>query len=464
MKVAAVMTELFPFYRNTKFANDMHQLTFVKKNIEYQPIIPMFERVKLKAAKVIYTDKETSVSVFQETFPNSNRTVYIFKPKNKYFDFEAEDADENIVLFSKAIVNYLQDSDYSIVHCFNEETALIPFMIKNNPKTNRIKSVFTFTNFNPQHHEFLPEIKTSDSYLESILAEIGVIELFKLGIVFADKITTTSKNYANEILSEEFGLGLESFFLQRSKDLYGIMNGVNYKIWNPSKDKYIARNYSADELGEKIRNKDVLIKELGLPDKKWPLIIFGGRLEYRKGIDLVINCLPELSKLKINLVIYGTGEEEYQIRLKEMIGRFPNVFIKIDFNEQIAHKLLAGADFILLPTRVEPGGVSHLYALKYGVIPIARRVGGLLDAIVEQVSVNNMVNGNSLSSANNKNFNGFLFTSYYENSLIDIIREAAEVYYDKKIFRKYIYNAMQADWSWKQSFIQYLEVYRKCFE
>jgi len=450
MKTLMVLPEISPFVRTGRLADTLNHLIFNMSKEKPVLILPHYKEVKIKAGKIIWESSISKTQIHESLFPDSDDKILFIKPQKGYFHFLTNaDYPEEIFNFSATVTEFLKErKEFRLVHCHNWQTALIPLLIKNDPELENIRTLFTFHSLYQPAVFPIEDMRKINSMLREEIKLLGSTELIKLGIVFADALSTTSKQYTEDILSEEYGNGFESFLQLRKNDLYGIMNGVRYGYWNPEKDHFIKEKYSKEDLTGKRADKIELQKIFNLPVNDHPLFCFGGRLKYRKGIDLVIDCLEELSEMKIQLLLCGTGEEEYHFRLRELENKYDNIRIKLDFNEEMAHKILAGADFMLLPTRYEAGGISHLYALKYGTIPVARKTGGLVDAIFDQTY--------GMDKAN-----GFLFSSYYENSLISIIQEAADVYNDKALFVKYIRNAMNEDWSWKVAVKQYKDLYRK---
>jgi starch synthase len=279
----------------------------------------------------------------------------------------------------------------------------------------------------------------------------GKISFMKAGIVFADIINTVSETYSQEIQTVEFGYGLEGMLRARKKDLYGVLNGADYGEWNPATDKFIASTYSFENLAGKLKCKQDLLKAFNLPEEiiSFPLLGVISRLADQKGFDLLAQIMDELMKMNLGFVLLGTGDEKYH-ELFTLIGKkYPKkTGIKIAYDNTLAHKIEAGCDMFLMPSRYEPCGLNQIYSLKYGTIPIARATGGLDDTIQE------------FNPASGKG-TGFKFKQYDANKLLKTIKNALTLYNDKGKWKKLTQNAMGADFSWKISAKKYVELYRK---
>jgi starch synthase len=238
-------------------------------------------------------------------------------------------------------------------------------------------------------------------------------------------------------------MGLENDLKKRKKDLFGILNGIDTEVFDPEKDPYLKRNYSAKNFERKIENKLELQKILKLKvDQKIPLFSFIGRLDFQKGIPLLINVLPFFKKLNSQVVILGKGEKKFEEILKEISKKYPNVSIQIKFDLVLAQKIYGGADFILMPSLFEPCGLVQMIAQKYGTIPIARKTGGLSDTIEDGKT-------------------GFLFEKYNTFEFLKAIKRGIFAFKDKSIWKKMVKRAMEKDFSWKKSAKKYLSLYKK---
>jgi starch synthase len=278
----------------------------------------------------------------------------------------------------------------------------------------------------------------------------GKISLLKAGIVYSDAITTVSPAYANEIQTAEYGMGMEGILRHRRAHLQGILNGVDYSLWDPSRDPHIPEYYSPRKVASKQACKEALIQETGLDPTlgKRPLLGMVSRLDVQKGLDLLVQILDDILSLDVGLVILGSGDAQIQQAIQQAAQRYPGrISLKTGFDEPLAHRIMAGADIFLIPSRYEPCGLTQMYALKYGTVPVVRATGGLDDTIVPFIS-------------RTGRGNGFKFRPYEAAAFLKAIREAVALFTDLKAWRKLMANGMKADFSWEQSAQKYLELYK----
>ena len=276
------------------------------------------------------------------------------------------------------------------------------------------------------------------------------LNLLKAGIVYSDKVTTVSPQYAKEIQTKQFGCGLEGVLGERYDEVTGILNGLDHDIWNPKTDGFIAEKYSAEDFGDaKLTNKMQLQKELYLDVRDdVPLLGFVGRLSHQKGLDLIIETLDDLVKMDIQMVFLGLGDEQYQKKLKEAAALYSdNIAVCLDFNEPLGHQIYAGSDLFLMPSQFEPCGLSQMISLYYGTIPVVYKTGGLADTVKSFGPMN-------------KDGNGFVFTNYSSASFLKVIQKAIKVFRNEKEFDHLRKNAFRCDFSWEKSARIYQEIYR----
>lgn len=368
---------------------------------------------------------------------------------------------EKYAYFSKAALSILPIIDFrpDIIHCHDWQTGLIPVYLKerfhDGDFFRSIKSVITIHNlkfqgkWSPntvQNITGLPwHYFTSDK-----LEAYGDANLLKGGLVYADAITTVSNTYAEEIKTQFYGEGLDGLLRARSGDLRGILNGIDYEEFNPQTDKHIAYPYNAMNFRkEKIKNKRALQKELGLKqDDKKMMIGLVSRLTDQKGLDLIAYIMDELCQDDIQLVVLGTGEERYENCFRHFDWKYSDkVSANIYYSDPLSHKIYASCDAFLMPSLFEPCGLSQLMSLRYGTVPIVRETGGLKDTVQPY---------NEYESTGT----GFSFTNYNAHEMLNTIRYAEHIYYDKKReWNKIVDRAMAADFSWKVSAAKYQEMY-----
>ncbi len=315
-----------------------------------------------------------------------------------------------------------------------------------------VKTVFTIHNLRYQG-QFDPSIMQvialpQEAYGVNGIEFHGAVSYMKSALFFSDHITTVSRTYAQEIQTPEFGYGMEGLLQARAEDLYGIVNGIDYGIWNPETDRLIAQNYSIDSLDRKMANKRALQREMGLPvDDDAPLLGFVGRLTEQKGVDLIAENLQYIMSAGAQIVFLGTGDKRLEDFLKELSSSHARISARIMYNEEIAHRIIAGCDMFLMPSRFEPCGLTQMYALRYGTLPIVRRTGGLNDTVTDL---------NEKEGAD-----GVVFDVPVPQALGKAIGRAITAWKDKNEWRQLQQNAMKKDFGWDRSAQEYIKIYRK---
>jgi starch synthase len=276
----------------------------------------------------------------------------------------------------------------------------------------------------------------------------GKVNLLKGGIVFSDFITTVSRKYAEEIQTPEFGCGLEGVLGSRRDCLRGILNGVDYKAWNPATDKLIPARYSAKNTRGKIACKKALLQRMGVrqPVLDRPLVGIVSRFAPQKGFDLIAEIAEQLVALDLYIVALGTGDPVYEELFRSMAATYPDKFlVAVAYDNTLAHQIEAGSDMFLMPSRYEPCGLNQIYSLKYGTVPIVRATGGLDDTI---------------EAFDGRAGTGFKFAEYTGVALLMAIEQAIAAYHQPEVWQQLVYNGMREDFSWGRSAKQYLEIYQ----
>jgi starch synthase len=276
----------------------------------------------------------------------------------------------------------------------------------------------------------------------------GQLNCLKAGIAFADVITTVSPRYAREIMTEEFGCGLDGLMRRRQDRLYGILNGVDYDEWNTTQNRFLKHPYSAARLAGKGKNKADLQKELGLPvAADVPLFGTITRLAEQKGVDIKLGALEEMLRADIQFALLGSGSTAYERAYLSLARRFPSkAAVCIGYDESLSHRIEAGCDFYIMPSRFEPSGLNQMYSLRYGAIPIVRAVGGLDDSVVD-------------FAEDGARANGIKFREYSARALAKAIRKALAIYQHPALLRSYRQNGMKMDFSWGRTVGEYLKAY-----
>ena len=278
----------------------------------------------------------------------------------------------------------------------------------------------------------------------------GQMSCLKAGIVYANVITTVSPRYAREITTEEMGCGLDGLLRQRNSSLVGILNGVDYEEWNTISDPYLKHPYTATDLSGKASDKLELQKEFGLPaDAAVPLFGNIGRLTEQKGVEILLGALEQMLSSGLQFVAVGSGAPAFQHGYQDLARRHPSqVAVRLGFDESLSHRIEAGCDFFLMPSRFEPCGLNQMYGLRYGTIPIVRTTGGLDDTVID-------------IREDSQKANGIKFIEYTASALAKGIRKALTLYEETELFHHFRANAMAADFSWNRTVAQYVKVYEK---
>jgi starch synthase len=341
-----------------------------------------------------------------------------------------------------------------IVHAHDWQAGLVPALLSLEPV--RPATVFTIHNLAYQglfpYDSFvslgLPPALWSFAGLEFH----GQLSFIKGGIAFADRVTTVSPNYAREIQTPEFGHGLDGLLRHRAPLLRGILNGIDTKVWNPQRDPALAARYSAHRLAAgKTANKAALRAELGLADDPGvPLLGMVSRLVPQKGIDLFLEALPVLLEQPLQCVVLGTGETHYEQALRVYAQRHPEqLAVIVGYDEILAHRIIAGADLFLMPSRFEPCGLTQLYSLRYGTVPVVHRVGGLTDSVID-------TNAASLADGS---ATGVAFESANSAALVQAVSRALELYRRRRVWQALRRQGMRQDFSWQHSAAEYQRLY-----
>jgi starch synthase len=276
------------------------------------------------------------------------------------------------------------------------------------------------------------------------------VNFLKGALTYADFLTTVSRRYAQEIQTSEYGFGLEGVLRSRASNLAGILNGVDYAEWDPETDNLIAAHYSAKDLSGKARCKQDLLREFGLdPESKLPVIGIVSRFAAQKGFDLIQQIADRLAREEVIVVVLGTGDKDYEELFRRLSKQFPAKFAaKIAYDDLLAHKVEAGADIFLMPSRYEPCGLNQIYSLRYGTVPVVRATGGLDDTIEQW-------------DPKSGRGTGFKFTDYAGELLLETIRAALTTYKDRTQWEKIMRNGMAKDFSWTASAREYVKVYER---
>ena len=410
------------------------------------------------------------ITLLQGTFPDNGTPVYLiehagyFARKGLYQDESGHDWPDNAMRFgllsqiAARLAGPETPLDFSpdVLHCNDWQTGLAPAYLRYGA-AKPTPTVFTVHNlayqgiFPREHLEKLG--LPPESFSINGIEYYGNLSFLKAGLFYADHLTTVSPNYAGEIQTDAFGMGMQGLLAGRSKDLTGILNGIDTREWDPTADPYLAAPYSATELAGKATDKLALQNELGLDaNAHAPLLGMVSRLTEQKGSDVVIKSVPKLLKLGVQFAVLGSGEAGLEIAWQKLAEAHPGrVAVKIGYNEGLGHRVEAGADLFLMPSRFEPCGLNQMYSQRYGTPPVVHKVGGLVDTVTH-ASPDNLANGTAT---------GFVLDRLDSAALTEIITHAIRLYRQKPAWQKLMRSGMTRDFGWGTSAHQYLGVYKK---
>jgi starch synthase len=487
LKILFVTSEVVPFVKTGGVADVSSALPQKLQELGHQVriVVPKYgsiderkykihEIVRLKDLTTTIGKKEVVYSLRSSFLVGSKTRVQIyFLDNDEYFGSRNslyadpvtgknyKDNDERFILLAKSVFELIDKLGWipDIIHINDWQTALIPAyqktLYQNNDSIKNIKTLLTIHNIAAQG--IFPKSSFAKTGLpETINNEKGVLfngkfNFLKTGIKFADAISTVSETYSKEICKiPEISNGLNSEINCRKNDLYGIVNGIDTIIWNPEKDKKIAKKFTLTSLQNKQKNKAELADKFDLdynPDI--PIVGMISRLEDNKGFDLFKKAFKELMTLDIQLVLLGTGEKKYHKFFEDAEMKYGDKFAcYLGFDDDLAHLIEAGSDMFLMPSKFEPCGLNQMYSLVYGTIPIVRKTGGLADTVQNY-------------NPKEKKGNGFVFTKYEVSDLVNAVKKAVKLYSDKKAWEKLMKTGMKTNFSWLNSAKNYVNLYKK---
>lgn len=422
-------------------------------NVQY----PMTSVISGLNVSMMNTEKPVSLKV---TELKSKMKVYLIDSDELAVSGEVYGKDElrRFLMFCRAVVDVLPVLDWQpqIVHCHDWHTGLIPMWLRRNGTP--YATVFTIHNLAYQgsfDYKFLTESGLERDW-QFCLADAPEppLNFIGQGILWADIVTTVSETYAREILTSEYGAGLDHLLRYRQDKLFGIVNGLDYDEFNPESDPFIPTGYNAYTLDRRIINKLALQKRMGFAQNaEMPLIGMVSRLDEQKGLDIVADSFSSLfNTTEARMVILGRGREQYHSLLKHASRKYPErLAVFIGFDEPLAHLIYAGCDMFLMPSRFEPCGLGQLIAMRYGAVPVVRHTGGLVDTVQDL--------SQDLSEGN-----GFVFHNYDAKAMLTAIQRALDCYKNREAWQRLMRRIMALDFSWQASAKKYESLYRKVLE
>jgi starch synthase len=483
LKVLFLSPEAVPFAKTGGLGDVAGSLppALRRLGVDVRVVMPLYTMVKGSGAamrlicedlKVPLGDSLLSARIW-EAQSAEKTPVYLVEREDLYsrsnlYGTPAGDYYDNLERFSfysHAALRLAEEISFrpDLIHCHDWQSGLVPALVRDlyrhSPSVGEVRTVFTIHNLGYQGI-FSPEklrltgLSMDRHYHMEGLEYWGKISLLKAGIMYADMITTVSPTYAQEIQTESYGLGMEGILRRRKSVLFGILNGVDYGIWDPAHDTHLPANYSIRKMAGKSDCKKALISEMGLDPAliNRPLLGVISRLDAQKGIDLLVAALPDILARDAGVVILGSGESSIQEALRTAARDNPGrVGLTIGFNDPLAHRIMGGADMFLIPSRYEPCGLTQMYSLRYGTVPVVRATGGLDDTIVP-------------FCRESGEGNGLKFSAYQPQALLSAVRDAVDLFGDAKNWKKLLTNAMKADFSWDRSARSYLELYQSALK
>lgn len=485
MKIALVSAEAFPFSKTGGLGDVVGSLfkELLRANQDVSLFLPYYRSTRqkigsklvncnlvygvpigrgMKFGAVLSARAHSTGSQNLELEPDQRGNVF-FIEHNDYFDRDQLygtqfgdffDNAERFIFFSRAILEICKGLGlrFNIIHCHDWHTSLIPLYLRTLYKEchcfERVKSVLTIHNLGyqgvfPRETLELTGFGWEMFHIDG-LEFYGMVNFLKGGIFNADMITTVSPTYAREITLADYGFGLHGVLRKRYDSLRGILNGIDYELWNPEQDCCIVKNYSKHNLEDKLVNKEHLLLKAGLDgDREAPLFGFIGRMVSQKGIDILIDSVGHIVDRGGRIVFIGTGDAYFEGRVRQLMDWFPGkVATFIVYDEELAHQVYAGVDALIMPSKYEPCGLSQLIAMRYGTIPICRKTGGLADTVEDGIT-------------------GILFDDFSSEALKHAIDRFLEIYGDSQRFREMIVQAMERDFSWDRMIREYIRLYEE---
>jgi starch synthase len=472
MKILFVASEGLPYSKTGGLADVIEGLPRALRELGHEVAV-LLPRYRGNKATSVLVSSVTIALGNQLRFPAlvEGKSVegvrYFFVDDPEYFDRaqlygdrsgDYPDNAERFAEFSRAAIEFVKRLWLpDVIHCHDWQAALVPVLLRtqhmNDPAVRSLPSILTIHNL--AYQGVFPRTALDSIGLPPQLFTMDALEFYgrmnylKGGLIFADYLTTVSRRYAKEIQTPEYGAGLEGVIRNRGERLVGILNGVDYGIWSPESDSLIAQNYSVHNMaGKKACKKDVLA-QFKLPEENLELPLVGiiSRFVDQKGFDLIVEIAEELAKENMSIVALGTGQPAYEKAMRAFAEKYQGkMAVKVGFDNGLAHKIEAGADIFLMPSRFEPCGLNQIYSLRYGTVPVVRATGGLDDTVQDYDPAN-------------KQGTGFKFDEYTGEQLLEAVRRALALYRETGAWQVLQTNGMLKDFSWKTSAASYVTLY-----
>ena len=469
MKVLYAASEAYPFAMSGGLADVAGALPKALRNkrIAARVVLPLYDTVSPELREGMKFIKNITVPVaWRNQYcgifeAKVGRVIYYLIDNEYYFKrgglYGYHDDAERFTFFSRAVLEMLKYIDFKpdIIHCNDWQTAMVPVFqtliyAKQDPFYRGIKTLFTIHNIQYQGKygkDIYQDVLGLDPFDSHIVEYEGCVNLMKGAIECADAVSTVSPSYAKEILDPWYSHGLDGILRERQWKLSGIINGIDVDVYNPETDSMIYKNYTAETISDKAKNKEELRRELGLPESDCAVVGIVTRLVSHKGLDLIKCTFEDMVNMGVQFVVLGSGDREYEMFFYEMAKKYPDkVAHRTGFIPALAHKIYAGADIFLMPSKSEPCGLAQMVALRYGTIPIVRETGGLRDTITDS----------GVGTGN-----GFTFENYNAHDMSHTVWRAVEGFKDKDGWATLVTRAMGCDNSWSNSANEYIKLYEK---
>ena len=486
LKVLLVFPEVAPFAKTGNLGEVGGTFPRVLKELghDVRVIMPQYrvinERkyvlrdvIRLQNIEVSLGDESIKINVKSAFLPNSKVQIYFIDYKPFFFrqglysdpktGKEYPDNHKRFTLFAKGVLKTLVKLQWQpdVIHCHDWQSALVPFFLKTLNKSDpffaKTFSLFTIHNFSFQG-DFDPDcvsslgIDNNFVFQGSSIDFHGRCNFLKAGITSADVVNTVSEKYAEEVQSStEYGFGMGEVLRQRGNSFYGVTNGIDYKEWDPATDNLIPEKYNVSDISGKEKNKYVLLEKYGLPFSiKVPVVALILSSVDQAGIDLIKSAVDAMMRLNIYLIVLGENKGHNYTFFESIRKKYKNkLAVESNFDRALIHLVMAGADIILVPSKIEPSGLTQLYGLRYGTIPLVRATGGLADTVHQ-------------FDPNTEKGTGFVFNNFNSKEFLKILKQAVKIFQDRKAWTKIMKNGMREDFSWEASARKYVQLYGKC--
>ncbi|MDP2078172.1 MAG: glycogen synthase [Sulfuricurvum sp.] len=470
-RILFAASEVYPFAKTGGLADVAHALPrALAQTFDVQVVMPLYRSINRQKYAI-----EPIGEAFDISMGNSFYTIqlfgctyggiecrFVYSPLlcEREFLYGPPDSgyEDNVIrfgIFNYAIITLLETENYAIAHLNDWQCGLVPLLLQDQ-STIQTKTIYTIHNLAYQgtfEQTFLSALGINESYFTMEGLEFyGQINFMKAAIAYANTVTTVSPTYAREIMTKEFGCGLEGFLNIHRHKLIGVINGIDTQHFSPENDSALIASYS--DLKGKRANKSDYLKSIAFKGVNKPLFVFIGRYTWQKGMELLINTLPKIASLECNIAMFGDGESQYCEKLQELSSMYTNIHFDVGYDEARAHRMYAAADFLLMPSLFEPCGLNQLIAFSYGAVPVVHHVGGLVDTVKRFEKF----------APSSKNGFGITFERPTQRSLFNAIGKAMDLYEDKHRYNAIIKHNMSRDYSWTESSKAYGSLYMSLLE